>query len=313
MTTPVKPTASTATAPTPQRTAVHVLDLSKSPKRHPKNRRRQDSPTAKHPPAHTLHGVRARTVKAVAAIGQPAPKVKVGPRHAIADSTHRHPKISRFGPGLHQPAGNTMTPHHSYVVHDQPLDSFPPVSASPAPLQRQDLAAIVDANQPKPKRKPSLRRKLAMQKRLAAVAAISLVVAILAGYVTYLNVPAVSVRVAAVRAGIDGQLPRYRPAGYKFSGPASYSDGQVSIRFVSAEDAGTLTLTERSSNWDPATLLENYVLIRSHNYIPFQQNGLTVYVYNGNSAAWINNGLMYTIEGSTTLSQDQVLKMAASL
>jgi len=40
---------------------------------------------------------------------------------------------------------------------------------------------------------------------------------------------------------------------------------------------------------------------------------MNIYVYNGSNATWINNGVRYTIEGDSSLSIDQLLKITASI
>jgi hypothetical protein len=39
---------------------------------------------------------------------------------------------------------------------------------------------------------------------------------------------------------------------------------------------------------------------------------LTIYTYADN-AAWVNNGVLYTIKANTTLSNDQIQRIATSL
>jgi hypothetical protein len=43
-------------------------------------------------------------------------------------------------------------------------------------------------------------------------------------------------------------------------------------------------------------------------------NGTTVYIYGeNNDAAWVNNGMQYTIKDAASLNSDQILKIANSL
>lgn len=310
-TTPVNP------APKPHPAKHNLLDLTKD----------QPSAGAAHRPAQSIHGVRRPAVPTKAVETSSTSSLagytdKLAGRHQRAAAISRHPKIGKFKtvhdtpPGVHKKhdqhtrthKGRAMSPHHTYAVSAE---------HSSVPNQEPEHAAstVPDVYGPASRKHPFKRfsRALSSRPRLVASVAVTLTVLVLAGYVTYLNVPSLAVKVAAARAGIDGQLPRYRPAGYEFSGPVAYSSGQIVIRLDSKNENSFLTLTQRQTDWDPATLVENYVLKKSKNYLTFQENGLTIYVYNGNNAAWINNGVLYAIEGNTQLPSVQILHMATSL
>ena len=163
----------------------------------------------------------------------------------------------------------------------------------------------------KPKRslKAFLKRRPKLVTTLATGASTLLVIA----YVTYLNIPNMALRVAASRAGFEANMPGYRPNGFAFGGPISYSPGQITIGFQSNTDDRQFQITERETNWDSQSLLENYVKPETELYSTFQERGLTVYIYDGSSAAWVNGGIWYTIEGESLLSSEQLLKIATSL
>lgn len=296
----------------------HVLDLSRSA--HVPRQRR---------PAQSIHGVRKPTRVKVPVAHQPAvsPFPKSSTRQQRAAHVRRHPAISRFSsPAPAQAARFTarqattqtanlpvtaMNPHHSYSVNG---------TNSPLPvLQSQLEAPVLEEQSPirSRRRKSHVPKKawraLKDRPRLVATAAVLLVVLVLAGYVTYVNVPGVAVRVAAARAGIDGTMPRYQPPGYEFSGPVAVNQGKIVIRLASKTENNFLTITQQRTGWEPASLVEDYVLNKSQNYRTHQQNGLTIYVYSDNNASWINNGILYIIEGNTQLTEDHILRMATSL
>lgn len=134
-----------------------------------------------------------------------------------------------------------------------------------------------------------------------------------AGYVTYLNVPNLSVRVAAAQAGIDASYPGYRPDGYRLNGPVAFSEGEVQMRFAANTGSNNFTLSQARSNWDSGALLENYVKDKSDgDYITSQERGITVYSFGGR-AAWVTGGILYTIDGDAPLSPEQIRKIATSV
>jgi hypothetical protein len=163
-----------------------------------------------------------------------------------------------------------------------------------------------------PQKRRRIRQALKKPKGISLAAA-AMSVLVIAGYVLYLNVPNIALRVAASRSGVEASLPGYKPDGFRFSGPVSYSEGSVVLGYSSATDARGYRVTQRSSDWDSQSLLENYVRREGDQYVTFQEKGLTIYVFGGSNAAWVNGGIWYTIEGDSLLSTDQLLKIATSL
>lgn len=295
----------------------HVLDLSQTAAARQK-------PSVN---AQTIHGVRKDTP---VALKKPAEKVtsaaKVQPaskqmaRVLRAKNTPRAKKITKFSAkhltnyqaekatqAYKAESAMHMTPHQTYQLGKAATQAQTTQSTGPA--------AASSESGPKTNQPGALANFLARfsQPRFATVAAVAGCFLLLAGYITYLNYPRLQLRVAASKAGFDAQLPRYTPAGYGLSSPVSTSKGQVTIRFNSHGDGSTLALAQRETNWDSASLLENYVKPKSNDYLTFQQNGLTIYVYNSNQAAWVNSGVFYTLEGDSHLSSEQLIKIATSI
>ncbi len=148
--------------------------------------------------------------------------------------------------------------------------------------------------------------------RLASISALGLSVLLVGGYIAYLNAPNLAVRIAASRSGVEAALPGYSPNGYRYSGPITYRPGSVVVNFRS-DDGQRYAITQEESNWDSRSLLENVVARRDDNYRTFQEKGLTVYIYDGSNAAWVNDGIRYNVEGTASLQPEQLLRIAASL
>lgn len=150
--------------------------------------------------------------------------------------------------------------------------------------------------------------------KMASLVFGSLALVMLGGYMTYLNAPNLSVRIAAAQAGIDASYPNYHPDGYSLHGPVAYNKGEVSMTFVANANKEVSYLVQQSkSDWDSMSLLENYVKDQSGGeYSTSQLNGRTIYTYKGN-AAWVSGGILYTINGNAQLSPEQIRKIASSL
>lgn len=192
--------------------------------------------------------------------------------------------------------------HHTNVAK--------PVAHVPAAeIKRTAIADALDNAKPASAHK----KKTSKKSRHLSVASAALGVLLLAGYFTYLNMPNLSVRVAAAQAGIDAKYPEYHPVGYRLDGPVAYRDGEVNMRFASNSGPSNFSLSQTKSAWDSSALLENFVNPESEGrYATYSDAGLTIYTY-GNSAAWVNAGILYTVDGSATLSGEQVRRMATSL
>ncbi len=146
-----------------------------------------------------------------------------------------------------------------------------------------------------------------------SAATASLAVILLAGYLTYINLPNISVQIASAQAGINAEYPAYQPAGYSIKGPVSFGNGEVSIRFAANTSSEQFTINQSKSNWDSGALLDNYVKQQSNgDYVAYNDSGLTIYTY-GTKAAWVNGGILHTIDGDAQLSGDQVRQIATSM
>lgn len=153
----------------------------------------------------------------------------------------------------------------------------------------------------------------ARKSRFASVAMTSVALLFLGGYLTFINIPNLSVRIAAASTGIDASLPSYQPAGYRIHGPISYQDGEVNVNYKSNNSSQGYKITQRPTDWDPIATLDNYVESDSKNdYQIHSVQGLTVYTYN-KKAVWVNGGILHIIAGNAPLSNQQVEHIVASM
>lgn len=148
--------------------------------------------------------------------------------------------------------------------------------------------------------------------RVLSFASVALSLLLLAGYFTYVNLPNISVRVAAAQAGIDASYPSYRPDGYRLAG-VNYDTGLVSLEFAANAGPQSYTLTQQQTSWDSTAVKENYVTPNwGDDVIPYSERGLTIYAHKSN-AVWVNGGILYTISGDAPLSASQIRSIATNL
>ena len=208
---------------------------------------------------------------------------------------------------------DTPPTHHPLIARTQQKQAVSrPVSAA-VPTSKQvkdrEIAKALATPMPKPTKKRFTRR----HPKLITIIGLSIVVAVAVAYVVYLNMPALSVRVAAAQAGINATYPQYQPDGYSLDGPVTFTDGAVSIHFSANTGNTKFNITQTKSSWDSTAVLDNVVKkATGNNYITSQERGLTIFSYGGN-AAWVNAGILYTIQGDAPLSGDQIRRIATSL
>lgn len=165
----------------------------------------------------------------------------------------------------------------------------------------------------KPSKRQNISKKLRISNRTVNFAAVSLAVVLLGGFIAYQNVPNLSMRVAATRAGVEGRLPGYHPSGFGLSGPIKYQQGQITLNYSSNSDDRKFQVNQAASQWNSDSLAENYLVSANKTYQIFQDGGRQIYIYDDNNATWVDGGIWYKIEGNSALNNDQLLRMAASL
>ncbi|QHN42686.1 hypothetical protein GII36_02340 [Candidatus Mycosynbacter amalyticus] len=208
---------------------------------------------------------------------------------------------------VHRPHPVATRAHHAQAAKKAaPAGQLPSAS-----IIKQ--AAINEAIDSAPKHHAKQHKTRSHKRRLTGIVFGCFALVLFGGYLTYLNVPNLSVRVAAAQAGIDASYPGYQPDGYRLNGPVAYSDGQVQMQFAANTGTSDFTLKQSKSSWDSSALLENYVREKAgDDYTTSQEKGITIYSYKGN-AAWVSGGILYTIDGNAPLSPDQIRKIATSV
>ncbi len=234
------------------------------------------------------------------------------------DGVSKHPQVRKFAPQ------STSTPTRvmdigAPAVHPHVAKAHAKSAAKAQPLT-QHLQSAHDIKEQAVRtavaqthKKQPLRQRLQPRQRTVAVLSAVFALVLLGSYLTYLNMPSLSVRVAAAQAGINASYPNYHPDGYSLAGPVSYTDGRVSMNFKANGGNQEFVVNQSKSGWNSEAVLDNYVTPRAgSSYIPYTERGLTIYTYD-NNAAWVNGGILYTIEGDAPLSSEQIRRIATSL
>lgn len=189
------------------------------------------------------------------------------------------------------------------------------INAAPAPVRQQESAAdIFEAalahatshEQPAPVRRHSVRRKRLVNV-LAGVGAFLLI----GGFIGYLNMTNIELRVASMRAGFHAELPNYQPNGYALAGGIESSEGRVAMSFRSGDSS--YTVTQEASDWNSSTLLDQTSLEQGKPTQTIQSKGRTIYIYDDSNATWVNGGVHYRVSGNAALDADELVALATSM
>ncbi len=150
-------------------------------------------------------------------------------------------------------------------------------------------------------------------KKFAIAAGMAVIVVALLGYLVYLNMPDLSVRVAAVRTGIEKSYPSYVPVNYRLDGLVKEDNGRITMNFKN-DQGHKFSIQEEKSSWDSAAVLANYVKKNwGADYSIAKGQGLTIYI-SGSNAAWVNGGVLYVItDSSSHLNSSDLHDIAVSL
>ncbi len=146
---------------------------------------------------------------------------------------------------------------------------------------------------------------------LATVCAAIAVFAIV--YFVNLNVPNISLKVAAMQSGIEASYPTYVPRDFNLSDITS-ENGRITLNFKNGSTGDAFTLVEEKSSWDSNALLNNFVReTYGDNYTMIREQGLTLYI-SGSNASWVNGGVVYKLKTTSgTLTKKQIKSIAVSL
>jgi len=128
------------------------------------------------------------------------------------------------------------------------------------------------------------------------------------------SIPQLSMKIAGIRAHVTPVVPTYKPDGYKVAGPAKAISGAVVVQYKSAANQSkTYDITEQPSAFTSSMVSQN-VVPKGSPVQTSQVEGNTVYIYgNSNDAAWVNNGVLYTIKNRSSLGSDQLIQIVSGL
>lgn len=172
-------------------------------------------------------------------------------------------------------------------------------------------AAATTSSEKTKKTKKNNKLSFGFSKVLLAISCATAAVAAIA-YLANVNMPDVSLQVAALQTGIDASYPNYIPRDFNTSSITS-EDGKIVLEFSNSNTDSAFKLTEETSSWDSNALETNYVKEEfGENYTIIREQGLTIYI-SGSNAAWVNGGVVFKLETTSgSLTNKQIKSIAVS-
>lgn len=264
--------------------SVHVNKFAPSTPSVPPQPTKRDRPAEPHP---TVVRAQARAAQ------QPHQTTRPATRHVPATPPYHSTRIIQPNqtPAKQHPA--TLAPKPAAVLKHEAITEA---------LQR----ATTPPKAPRRAKKPKSRVGRWLQ-----VASVGLAIMLIGGYFTYLGMPNISTRIAAIQSGVNAKYPGYRPTGYALSGPITFKSGEVRMKFAYADGGQSYTITQQKSSLNSAALKET-LTADGGDVQTTTASGLTIYSTD-RTASWINGGVLYQITLGGALSSEQVTKIATSL
>ncbi len=166
---------------------------------------------------------------------------------------------------------------------------------------------------PKHAKKHAKKANRNFAKKFASTGATVMALLLLVGFIAYQNQANLIMRVAASKAGFSASMPGYKPAGFS-TGKFQYSPGVVAVQFKSNTDDRAFNITQKVSNWNSETLLNEFVSnAKGESYNALEAGGRTIYTYGNNNATWVDKGVWYNVESDGSLSTSQLVDLATSM
>jgi hypothetical protein len=127
------------------------------------------------------------------------------------------------------------------------------------------------------------------------------------------KMPAFSVKLAGAKAHLSATVPTYKPEGYSLAKPASVQNGTVVLKYKTPQNTDGFDLAQKESHMTSSNLPQT-VIPKGIQVQTSQVQGNTVYIYGpNNDAAWVNNGMLYTLKDKSKLSSDEIIKIVQGM
>ncbi|MBL8121840.1 hypothetical protein JNM87_03760 [Candidatus Saccharibacteria bacterium] len=231
-----------------------------------------------------------------------------------AGQIEKHAQVHRF----HSPQPVSVTFASVPVRHapDDPLNNNPPAIQPPASSNNptdmfeqaiQNATHYVDIAANKAHFKKKARR------HTVSVAAGTLALIIIGGFMTYVNTPGLQLKIAGIRAGVATNTPNFVASGFAYDGVTV--DGNQRVIGLTSGGAD-FALTQEATSWTTEQMIRQIASVNADGspaYHVVKAGNDTAYRFgDGAQATWVKNGIWYQLSGNSKISDDQLRALVAN-
>jgi hypothetical protein len=227
----------------------------------------------------------------------------VGSAKRAAHAPQQMDMITKPAAASHQPGTQALAPNHATSKTDKMLATSMRNADSHSKKHTVKKTHIHHR----------IGHKLGLGKKATSVVSGVAAVLVLGGFFAYQNIPSISVRYASAKAGVRAGLPGYQPAGFAVNSHVQYNPGAITISYHANADSRAYTLTQKNTTWNSQALKDHLATTTSSMPQSYPSNGQTIYLHDDSSADWVAGGVWYSISGNSSLSTDQLIKIATSI
>jgi hypothetical protein len=248
-------------------------------------------------------------------------RAKITPKHSHVDRFGAPKTPSQKKPGPKPLSGELVSRRPQQNTANQtthkPMPSMV-TSVSHQKLERMLDQALTHADSHKEQLRYQAarhfwhRRLLSGHRRWYALMGLMLLIVAVA-FISWQRFPQFSIKAAGMKAHIAPTVPGYIPEGYKLAGPAKAISGTVDIKYARADNTADYEVVQTQSALTSSLVGQN-VVPKGAPVQTTQVEGNTVFIYGRhNDAAWVNNGILYTIKDHADLNSDELIKIVQGL
>ncbi len=243
-------------------------------------------------------------------IAEPADTIQPATTHPIQDSANK--KMQERTARLQATSTQMNSTASRISAQELKEQAIKKALASASSMKPAENSTLVSEARPTKKKKTKEHIHFSMGRVMLALScAAAAVFAIV--YFVNLNMPDISLRVAAMQTGMDPTYPNYVPRDFSVSSITS-EENEITIEFTNSSTNASYKLIEEESSWDTNALESNYIKpTYSENYTIMREQGLTIYI-SGSNAAWVSGGMVYKVNADNgVLTNKQIRAIATSL
>lgn len=259
-----------------------------------------------------------------AALQHAVPSLIVPKKSVVAVDTSRLVRAQ-------QTSRSPLIAHHTNPQVSKVLPQFGPLAVTPVPSNPQaPMPGTAPAPQPhnKPDETPKptdiFEHALAnathfvdvqshrahynrkVRSHVTSMAAGMLALLVIAGFAFYQNSAGLQFKVASFHAGVATHMPNLKAAGFAYDGVKSDGDSVV-VGF--SDPSGNYRLSQQATNLSGQDVVNNLGATDASgnpDYSTVQAGHTTVYRFGANTATWVQDGTLYTVNGTGNLTNQQV-------